>query len=310
MDILVTGGAGFVGSNLVDALLENDFKVKAFDNLSTGRMENLAGASKNKNFGFIKGDVRDFDAKILDGIDAVFNEAAQIDVRKSVSDPKYDLDVNVGGTINLLESMRKYDVGKIVYASSGGAIYGNPQYLPCDEEHPTNPISPYGASKLAAEKYIGIYHETYGIDYVNLRYGNVYGPRQDPLGEAGVIAIFLNKILNGQKPVIFGDGSQTRDYVHVYDVVAGNLLAMDKLNNGSFNVGCGSETSVNRLVEIISELTGGKITPKHAEERKGEVQRICLDISRIKKVGFKPRYDLKEGMKTVLDWINNKNKQK
>ena len=304
--ILVTGGSGFIGSNIVDALLDKDYEVRVIDNLSTGRIENLSGALKNKNFEFIKGDIRDFDNKVLRDVELIFHEAAQIDVRKSVSDPKYDLDVNVSGTINILENMRKSDAGKIIYASSGGAVYGNPLYFPCDEKHPTDPISPYGASKLASEKYLRIYHENHGINYVNLRYANVYGPRQDPLGEAGVIAIFLNRILNGENPIIFGDGSQTRDYAHVYDVVEANILAMDKkMNNDKFNVGTGIETSVNQLVEIISELSGKDIKAEYTEERKGEVQRISLDISKIKKKGFKPGYDLKEGMRNVLDWMNS-----
>ncbi len=302
--ILVTGGAGFIGSNIVDALLDKDCGIKVVDNLTTGRMENLEYAMKNKNFEFIKGDIRKFNRKALKDVDVVFHEAAQIDVRKSVSDPRYDLDVNVSGTINLLEEMRKADVKKIVYASSGGAIYGNPKYLPCDEKHPTDPISPYGASKLAAEKYIRIYHENYGINYVNLRYANVYGPRQDPLGEAGVIAIFLNRILNNKKPVIYGDGTQTRDYVHVYDVVQANVLALDdKMNNDSFNVGTYVETSVNQLVDIIADLMNKEIESEYTEERKGEVQRICLDFSKIKNFGFTPKYKLREGMRIVMEWM-------
>lgn len=303
--VLITGGAGFIGSNIADALLDKNYNVRVIDNLTTGRVENLNAASENKNFEFIKGDIRNFKPVILNDVDIIFHEAAQIDVRKSVSDPKYDLDVNINGTINILENMRKKDVDKIIYASSGGAIYGNPQELPCDEKHPTEPICPYGASKLAAEKYIQIYHENYGINFVNLRYGNVYGPRQDPLGEAGVIAIFLNRLLNNKKPIIFGDGSQTRDYVHVHDIVNANLLAIDKLNNDSFNVGTSVETSVNQLVEIISELSGKDVVPEYAEERKGEVQRISLDVSKIKGFGFEPKYDLKKGMRNVLEWMND-----
>jgi len=302
--ILITGGSGFIGSSITDALLKADYEVKVIDNLSTGRIENLDNAINNKNFKFIKGDIRNFNAHDLEDVEVIFHEAAQIDVRKSVSDPGYDLDVNVAGTINILENMRKSDVKKIIYASSGGAIYGNPGYLPCNEKHPTDPISPYGASKLAAEKYIRIYHETYGIDYVNLRYANVYGPRQDPLGEAGVIAIFLNRVLDNKKPVIFGNGKQTRDYVHVYDVVEANLLAINKLNNDNFNVGTGIETSVKELIEIISELLNKDVKAEYAEERKGEVQRIALDVSKIKNFGFKPGYDLREGMRNVLEWMN------
>ncbi len=304
--ILVTGGSGFIGSNIVDALLDEDYAVKVVDNLTTGRIENLNNAKKNKNFNFIKGDIRNFDNKILNGVDTIFHEAAQIDVRKSVTDPKYDLAVNVAGTINILENMRKSDTDKIIYASSGGACYGNPVYFPCDEKHPTDPISPYGASKLAAEKYIQIYHENYGINYVILRYANVYGPRQDPLGEAGVIAIFLNRIMNGENPVIFGDGTQARDYAHVYDVVKANMLALNKkMNNDKFNVGTGIETSVNELIGIISGLMDMEIIAENAEERKGEVQRIYLDNSKIKEMGFEPEYGLKSGMGNVLEWMNN-----
>ncbi len=305
--MLVTGGAGFIGSNLVDALLKKGYEVRVLDDLSTGRMENLNAASGSRGFEFVKGDIRNFNSKILKDVEMVFHQAAQVAVRRSIKEPLYDLDVNVSGTLNLLESMRKNDIGKIVYASSGGAVYGNPKYLPCDEKHPTDPVSPYGASKLAAEKYIRVYHENYGIDYVNLRYGNVYGPRQDPSGEAGVIAIFLNKALSRKKLIIFGDGSQTRDYIHVYDVIGANLLAIDnRMNGDSFNVGTGIETSVNQLVAMIRSLMHNDIIAEHGEGIKGEVKRIFLDISKIRKFGFKARYNLEMGIRSVLKWMSDR----
>ncbi|ODS37688.1 MAG: UDP-glucose 4-epimerase [Candidatus Altiarchaeales archaeon WOR_SM1_86-2] len=299
---MVTGGAGFIGGNLVERLVRDGYGVRVIDDLSTGKIENLEGV---EGIDFIEGDIRNFDYDILDDVEVVFHQAAQIDVRKSVDDPKYDLDVNVGGTINLLEGVLKSGVKKIVYASSGGACYGDPKCLPADETHPTDPISPYGASKLSAEKYIRIYSENYGLSYAILRYGNVYGPKQDPLGEAGVIAIFLNRILNDRKPVIYGDGHQTRDYVHVADVVESNLLAANKdTRHKIFNVGTGIETSVNRLVEIISDVLGKKVVPEHTKERKGEVRRICLDISLARKeLGFEPEMNLREGIGNVLEWM-------
>mgnify|MGYP001055602778 CR=1 FL=1 len=305
--MLVTGGAGFIGSNLVDALLGKGYGVRVIDDLSTGKRENLNAASDSRGFGFAKGDIRKFSDKILKDVEVVFHQAAQVAVRKSIKEPLHDLDVNVSGTLNLLERMRKNDVGKIVYASSGGAVYGNPEYMPCDEKHPTNPVSPYGASKLAAEKYIRVYSENYGIDYVNLRYANVYGPRQDPSGEGGGIAIFLGRILRDEKLVIFGDGSQTRDYVHVHDVVGANLLAIGKrMGNETFNVGAGVETSVNQLVDMMRGLVDNDIIAEHGGDIKGEVRRICLDISKIKKSGFNPKYDLESGMRSVLEWMSNR----
>ena len=302
--ILVTGGAGFIGSNLVDALLEKRYCVRVIDDLSSGEIENLERASGSKDFEFIRGDIRKVGKDLLQDVETVFHEAAQIDVRRSVADPVHDLDVNVAGTLNLLENMRKVGIGKIIYASSGGAVYGNPEYLPCDEKHPTNPISPYGVSKLVAEKYIQVYHELYGMDYVNLRYSNVYGPRQDPQGEAGVISIFLGRILNGEKPIVFGDGLQTRDYLHVHDVVEANLLAMSgKLGDGTFNLGAGKGTSVNDLIALMREIMNKEIIAEHAEERKGEVRNIFLDISKIEKLGFKPKHGLRDGIKSVLEWM-------
>jgi len=301
--ILVTGGAGFIGSNLVDELVAKGYDVLVLDNLSTGKIRNL---EKNKNkIKFLKGDLRDFDKKILKDVDVVFHLAAQIDVRKSVSDPVYDMDVNIKGSLNLITNALSMGVKKIIYSSSGGAIYGEPENLPADEKTPVKPICPYGASKFAVECYLNSYYKIYGLDYVALRYGNVYGIRQDPLGEAGVISIFCGRVLAGKQPVVFGDGTQTRDYVSVKDVVKMNLFAMKNTKYKEYNVGTGKETSVNELVKILSQIFNKKINPVYANERKGEVKRICLNIDRAREeFGFNP-IELHVGIREVVDWMIN-----
>ncbi|MFQ6137178.1 MAG: GDP-mannose 4,6-dehydratase [Candidatus Hydrothermarchaeales archaeon] len=292
--VLVTGGAGFIGSHLVEALCD-DHDVVVIDDLSTGKLENLENVrerivlhKKSILDKGIKEDLRD--------VEVIFHHAAQIDVRRSVEDPMYDLDVNGKGTINLIENAP--DLERMIYASSGGAVYGEPEYLPVDENHKTEPISPYGISKLVGEKYLDYYSYTYGLKTCSLRYGNVYGPRQDPLGEAGVIAIFLDRLSKNKRPIIFGDGEQTRDFVHVTDVVEANLLAMER--EGVFNIGTGVETSVNGLVQIMSKVIGRGIEPSYADERKGEVKRIYLDIRKAREIlGWEPRTTLEEGIKDL-----------
>lgn len=303
--ILVTGGAGFIGSNLVDELVALGYDVSVLDNLSTGKITNLEKV-KDK-IKFHKGDLRTFDKNILKDVDTVFHLAAQIDVRKSVSDPVYDMDVNIKGSLNLISSALSMDVKKIIYSSSGGAIYGEPENLPADEKTPVKPLCPYGASKFAVECYLSSFYKIYGLNYTALRYGNVYGIRQDPLGEAGVISIFCGRVLSGKQPVIFGDGNQTRDYVSVRDVVKINLFAMKNTKYKEYNVGTGKETSVNKLIEILSEIFNKKISPVYSEERKGEVRRIALDIKRAKQeFDFNP-LNLEVGMKEVCGWmVNNK----
>lgn len=302
--MLVTGGAGFIGSNLVDELLKHGHDVVALDNLTTGKMENLKEAMKSKKFKFYNADLRNFDKEILKDVEIVFHLAAQIDTRKSVEDPFYDMDVNIKGSINLIQQAINSDVERIIYSSSGGAIYGEPALLPADEKTEIKPISPYGASKFAVESYLHTFSKIYGIKYTAMRYGNVYGRRQDPLGEAGVIAIFFGRISNGKNPIIFGDGKQTRDYIGVDDVVKASIAGIDKLNRyKEYNVGTGKETSVNELVKIMEKIFNKKIDATYAPGRKGEVKRIYLDINRLKdEINFKPE-DLKIGMKKVYDWM-------
>ncbi len=299
--ILVTGGAGFIGSHLVDALCgEHDIVV--VDDLSTGRKENLEESIGRITFH--KMNILDKKIRgILKDVEIVFHLAAQANVTKSVEDPFFDLDVNVKGLLNIVENATNLE--RFIFASSGGAIYGDPKYLPADEEHKTNPISPYGVSKLAAEKYLNYYSHTHGLKTTSLRYSNVYGERQDPYGEAGVISIFIDKALTGKRPEIFGDGEQTRDYIYVTDIVSANLYAMKR--EGTFNVGTGVETSVNQLVEVLSEINGKELKPVHTAERKGEVRRTALSIEKAKtELGWQPKLSLKEGMQKTFDYFKEK----
>jgi UDP-glucose 4-epimerase len=306
MRALVTGGAGFIGSNIVDALLERGDEVTVVDDISTGRRENLTGALEN-GAELVESDIRDAQA-MLDVFgrakpDAVFHLAAQIDVRHSVADPAADSRVNVEGTINVLNASLEAGVKRFVNTSTGGAIYGEGQILPAPEDHPVAPLAPYGTSKFCAENYCSLFRRLHGLSTVSLRYGNVYGPRQDPLGEAGVIAIFCGKLLEGGRPTIFGDGEQTRDYDFVGDVVAANLAAAATDTAGPYNVGTGRETSVLELVEVLREISGdGGFEAEFAPERPGEVRRIAIDPSRAREeLGWEPRVELREGLERTLD---------
>ncbi|MFC2162822.1 NAD-dependent epimerase/dehydratase family protein [Candidatus Altiarchaeota archaeon] len=305
MRVLVTGGAGFIGSNIVDLLIASGHDVAVVDNLSTGKRENLDPSAEFHEVDITGDALDDVFAKVKP--EAVIHEAAQINVRDSVENPAFDASVNVLGSINLLECLRRHDVGKIVYASSGGAVYGEPEQNPCDESHSINPLCPYGASKYAVEKYLFIYNVNYGIDYTILRYSNVYGPRQDPLGEAGVVAIFTNKMLAGQSPMIFGDGDQTRDFVYVGDVAQANLLALNaKTEDRIFNIGSGVESSVNDVTGHLLELTGSKANPEHGPEVKGEVRNICLDIGRARsQLAWDPKVGLGHGLKMTVEWAKS-----
>ncbi len=292
MVALVTGGAGFIGSHLVEALLREGYSVAVLDDMSTGRRENLSGVEGRIVLHRMSVLSRDL-GQVLRDVEVVFHLAAQVNVRRSVEEPAYDLKVNALGTLNLLEQGR--DVERFIYASSGGAVYGEPRYLPVDEEHPTNPISPYGASKLAGEKYVQLYGYNYGLKYAILRYANVYGERQDPRGEAGVIAIFLDRLGRGLPLEVFGTGEQTRDYVYVGDVVLATLRALKQ--EGVFNIGTGTETSVNQLIEVIQRVTGIVPDVRYLPPRSGEVKRICLSTTRAQDVlGFRARVALQEGI--------------
>jgi UDP-glucose 4-epimerase len=305
--VLVTGGAGFIGSNIVDLLLEKGYEVIIIDNLSTGSRRNVNRNVKLYVKDICKADIRSVFRK--EKPDYVVHEAAQINVRTSVSDPAFDAKVNILGSINILECCKDYRVKKIIYASSGGAIYGEPVKLPAGENHPIRPLCPYGASKYSVENYLSIYKKTYGLDYVALRYANVYGPRQDPLGEAGVIAIFMNKLSLGEKPVIYGDGEQTRDFVYVGDVARANLLALEKDTLGTeYNIGTGVETSVNQLYGKLRNVFSTGISAVHAEAVAGEVRRIYLD-NRLahKELGWKPEVGLEAGLEKTYGWFKSKN---
>src|SRR3954468_7950971 len=260
MRTLVTGGAGFIGSNLVDALLERGEDVTVIDNLSTGRESNLEQALGN-GARLERADIRDGEAmrSIVAAArpEVVFHLAAQIDVRKSVADPGFDARTNIEGTVNLLEAARQAEVGRFVNTSSGGAVYGEQAELPTPEDRLPAPMAPYGASKYGAEVYCGLYERLHGMSVCSVRYGNVFGERQDPLGEAGVIAIFCGRLLNGERPTVFGNGRQTRDYVYVGDVVSANLAAGDAAEGGPFNIGTGRETDVLEIARVLGELGGG-----------------------------------------------------
>jgi len=304
---LVTGGAGFIGSNLVDALLARGDEVTVVDDLSTGRRENLDGALAG-GAELAELDIREA-AALAELVAAaqpqvVFHLAAQIDVRKSLEDPAFDAAVNVGGTANLLEAMRGAGSPRIVFVSTGGAIYGEGagKRLPLGEDAPIEPFSAYGQSKFAAEGYLALYERLYEISGVSLRLGNVYGPRQDPLGEAGVIAIFCGKLRGGERPTVFGDGKQTRDYIYVGDVVAAALAAAGSAASGPINIGSGIETDVLELAAKLAEIDGATgFEPEFAPPRPGEVQRISLDASRAQReLGWRAETGLADGLRLTL----------
>lgn len=305
MKILVTGGAGFIGSHVVDAYLELGHEVVVVDNLSSGSIENLNPKAK-----FYKMDIRDSDIEDLfknEKPDVVNHHAAQMDVRKSVEDPIYDADVNIIGSLNLLQNCVRYGVKKFIFASTGGAIYGEQDYFPADEDHPTRPLSPYGVAKLAVEKYLYFYKEVYALNYVVLRYANIYGPRQNPHGEAGVVAIFTSKMLKGEQPVINGDGFQTRDYTFVGDVVRANVLALSYDKSDIFNIGTGIETDVNTLFHKLKRLTGANCDEFHGPAKPGEQRRSVISYEKIyKTLGWKPMTSLDDGLRLTVEFFKNK----
>jgi UDP-glucose 4-epimerase len=307
---LVTGGAGFIGSNLVDALLAQGDEVTVIDDISTGRRENL-DAALAAGAELVELDIRE--AEALRALAAewrperVFHLAAQIDVRKSLTDPFFDAAVNVGGTANVLDAARAAECGRVVFVSTGGAIYGEGegQDLPLAEDAPIAPLSAYGQSKFAAEGYLALYERLYGLSGVSLRLGNVYGPRQDPLGEAGVIAIFCGLLREGGRPTVFGDGTQTRDYIYVGDVVAAAIAAASSEVSGPINIGTGRETDVLELAEALRQLGGrDDFEPELAPPRPGEVQRISLDATRAEQaLDWRAEVALDEGLRLTLDSI-------
>jgi UDP-glucose 4-epimerase len=302
---LVTGGAGFIGSNLVDALIARGDQVAVVDDLSTGRRENLDGALA-AGATLHELDIRNAEALTAvvrdQAPDVVFHLAAQIDVRRSVADPAADARVNVECTVNVLAAAHAGGARRVVYSSTGGAIYGEAEIVPTSEDAPIRPLSPYGQAKYAAEGYCALFAALHGLPAIALRYANVYGPRQDPLGEGGVIAIFCGRLHAGAAPTVYGDGRQTRDYVYVGDVAAANLLAADSDLTGSYNIGTGVETSVLDLIAAFRGLASdASFEPEHAPPRAGEVLRRCLDASRARAaLGWEPRVDLAAGLRLTL----------
>lgn len=307
MKIVVTGGAGFIGSNLVDKLIEIGHDVVIIDNLSTGLKVNL-----NHHAKFYLADIRN--GELIDKIfqieqpDIVDHHAAQIDVRKSVTSPVFDADCNILGSLNIMSAALKYSVKKIIYISTGGAVYGEPKYLPVDESHPVNPECPYGITKHTVEHYLYLYNFLYGQKYTVLRYPNVYGPRQNPLGEAGVNAIFIHQMLNGKIPHIFGDGEQLRDYVYIGDIVAANIAALDKGDNEIINIGSGIGVSVNQIYFELKKILNFPHDPIYDAPRQGEIYKIYLDASKaLKMLNWKCAASFSEGLAKTVEWhkINN-----
>lgn len=297
--VLVTGGAGFIGSHVVDLLVANGYDVAVVDNLSSGRKRNLNPAARLYEVDIRSPEVEQvFEAERPDFVD---HHAAQVDVRRSLVDPVLDAEINVMGSLRLLELSRKYGVRRFVYISTGGAVYGEPVYLPCDEDHPIRPICQYGASKHAVEHYLYMYRELYGLDYVVLRYPNVYGPRQDPNGEAGVVAIFTGQMLRGEQVTINGDGDQERDFVYVEDCARANLMALRTEETGIFNLASGEGTTVNRVAALLKEATGYSGEPVHGPPKLGETRKIYLTAEKAGRVlGWEPAVGLRQGLEQTV----------
>lgn len=302
MRVLVTGGAGFIASHVVDALITAGHDVAIVDNLSTGRRQNI-----NPKARFYEVDIRSAalaEVFAQERPEVVNHHAAQMDVRRSVADPIYDADVNILGSLNLLELARQHRVRKIVYISTGGAVYGEPVYLPCDEAHPVDPLCPYGATKHTVEHYLFMYRQNYGLDYTVLRYPNVYGPRQDPHGEAGVVAIFAGQMLSGQQVTINGSGEQERDFVYVGDCVRANLLALDTGSGQIYNLGWGAGVSVNDIFRHMKDITGYGLEPVYGPPKLGETFKIYLDASKARReLGWKPEVTLRDGLELTVAYF-------
>lgn len=303
MKIMVTGGAGFIGSHVVDIFVEHGHEVVVVDDLSTGRRSNLNPAATFYEVDIRSSEMADIFEKEQPQV--VDHHAAQMDVRRSVEDPLFDADVNVMGSIKLIEMARKYNVERFIYISTGGAVYGEPEYLPCDEDHPINPICPYGASKHTVEHYLFMYRELYDLDYVVLRYPNVYGPRQDPHGEAGVVAIFSGQMLKAAPVVINGDGEQERDFVYVKDCSRANLLALKTENtNTIFNLGYGVGTTINEVYDNLKDITSYQLTAEHGSPKAGETRRIFLEASKASKyLDWKPTIGLNAGLRETVNYF-------
>jgi len=303
--ILVTGGAGFIGSHVVDLFLTRGYEVVVLDDLSTGRLSNLNPQAK-----FYQMDIRSPQLREVfaaEKPDYVSHHAAQMDVRRSVAQPLFDADVNILGSINLMECAREFEVKHFIYISSGGAAYGEPQRLPCDEEHPINPICQYGASKHTVEHYLYMYHANYGLNYTVLRYPNVFGPRQNPEGEAGVVAIFTGKMLAGESVMVNGDGEQTRDFVYVGDCAYANFLALTKDHQpGIYNLGWSRPTSINDIFFALAKTTGYPHAIQHGPAKLGETRHIYLDAKKAARdLGWKPTVTLEQGLEKTVAYLRD-----
>jgi UDP-glucose 4-epimerase len=300
MNILVTGGAGFIGSHIVDALVARGHDVAVLDNLSTGRRSNVPGSVQ-----FYEGDMKGHGLHKSFGRftpDIVIHHAAQTDVQTSVKRPIFDADVNILGTIRVLEACRDYGVAKLIYASSA-AVYGVPERLPIDEGHRVFPLSFYGISKHTPEHYIEAFSELYGLDYTVLRYANVFGERQDPRGEGGVVSVFTEKLLRGEPPVIFGDGEQTRDFIYVSDVAAANVAALDRGSKGIYNISRNEQTSVNDLLRMMCDLTATPFAPEYRDARLGDIMHSRLDWARAgRDLDWQPRIPLQDGLRATFEY--------
>jgi UDP-glucose 4-epimerase len=305
MKIIVTGGAGFIGSHIVDGLINRGNEVCIIDNLSTGSKENINPKAK-----FYKTDVQDKEISEIfekEKPDIVFHLAAQINVRESVKNPTEDAKINILGSLNILENCKKSKVKKIIFASTGGAIYGEADIIPTPENYAEFPLSPYGIAKLAVEKYINYYSKNFGLPFTALRFGNVYGPRQNPEGEAGVISIFCDKFLKKEQPVINGDGKQTRDFVFVEDVADACLMFAENNKTGIFNIATGKETDINEIFDKVKEITGSDYQKAYGTQNAGEQKRSCLDCSKAKnEAGWEAKYSVEEGLIKTVNWFKKK----
>ena len=304
MKILVTGAAGFIASQIADAFIEEGHQVVILDDLSTGYEKNINPKAK-----FVKANICDKSLEKLfesEKFDVVNHHAAQMDVRRSVKDPEFDATTNILGTINLLQNCVKFGVKKFMFASTGGAVYGEQDYFPADEKHNQQPKSPYGISKLAVEKYLYFYHSEHKLNYTILRYANIYGPRQNPFGEAGVVAIFSTKLLKGEQPIINGHGKQTRDYVFVGDVVKANLLGLKDEVSDVYNIGTGIETDVNQLFHFINNITRANKEEKHGPTAAGEQLRSVITSDKLfNKFGWRPSTKLEDGLRVTVEFFKN-----
>ncbi len=307
--ICITGGAGFIGSHLAEAFLADGNRVLILDDLSSGRLENIPDRAELHQL-----DIRTEAAATLvadSGIDILVHQAAQMDVRRSVADPTFDASVNIVGSLNLFEAARRGNVSQILFASTGGAIYGEQERFPADESHATRPVSPYGVSKLAVERYLFFYHQSYGIAATCLRYANVYGERQNPHGEAGVVAIFLDRLLADDVPCINGDGLQTRDYIHVSDVVRANIAAAGRPGFDVFNVGTGQETSVVALYEAIARALGRDENATFGPAKAGEQRRSVVDATRVRsELGVPEPLGIEEGFQRTAKWFRDRDESR